>query len=118
MIKINNLGELETSNLVKKVKSHAILVAYKHSLSLPFLFLFLFLSFIVDREKSKCGSERKCERVVDKKGEIRSGVDRERGEGADKDTEVRALWWERCVGREGGRERCVCWSCFKYSVVT
>jgi hypothetical protein len=41
-----------------------ILLAYKQALSFS---SFLFLSFVVDRERSKSGSERKCESVANKR---------------------------------------------------
>jgi hypothetical protein len=53
------------------VKSHAHISCIQTLSFSSFLFLvlvlFLSLSFVVDRERSKCGSERKCGRVVNKR---------------------------------------------------
>jgi hypothetical protein len=49
------------------VKSHAHISCIQTLSFSSFLVLVLSLSFVVDRERSKCGSERKCGRVVNKR---------------------------------------------------
>lgn len=79
------------------MKSHAHISCIQTLSFSSFLFLvlvlFLSLSFVVDRERSKCGSERKCGRVVNKRERKDLGL-REREGGADKDFEG-----ERCVSK-------------------